>query len=163
MGRRILVVGGNAAGLSAAARAKREDPGAEVVVFETTQTPSVSNCNFSYVLSGRVNKLTRVLSHPPKYFTERGIDLRTGVKVLEVDPVRRRVKTESDGASGEESCDRLVYCADGPATAYRRSTPTPIWKNSSAGWKRKVRWRSSAAVLAGCRWPRPWRKRETSP
>ncbi len=111
MGRRILVVGGNAAGLSAAARAKREDPGAEVVVFETTQTPSVSNCNFSYVLSGRVNKLTRVLSHPPKYFTERGIDLRTGVKVLEVDPVRRRVKTESDGASGEESCDRLVYCA----------------------------------------------------
>ncbi|MCX7020836.1 MAG: NAD(P)-binding protein, partial [bacterium] len=85
MGRRILVVGGNAAGLSAAARAKREDPRAEVVVLEATDTPAVSNCNFSYVLSGRVEKLGRVLSHPPEYFMERGVDLRTGVTVTEND------------------------------------------------------------------------------
>ncbi len=111
MARRILVVGGNAAGLSAAARARREDPGAEVVVFETTQTPSVSNCNFSYVLSGRVQRLTRVQAHPLTYFTERGIDLRTGVKVIEVDPVRRRVRTESAEGKSEEEYDRLVYCA----------------------------------------------------
>ncbi|HUT97949.1 MAG TPA: FAD-dependent oxidoreductase [bacterium] len=111
MGRRILVVGGNAAGLSAAARAKREDPRAEVTVLEATETPSVSNCNFSYVLSGRVEKLTRVLSHPPKYFTERGVDLRTGVTVTEIDPIRRRVGTESAGGAGEEAYDKLVYCA----------------------------------------------------
>jgi NADPH-dependent 2,4-dienoyl-CoA reductase/sulfur reductase-like enzyme len=111
MGRRILVVGGNAAGLSAAARAKREDPRAEVVVLEATETPAVSNCNFSYVLSGRVKKLSRVQVHPPEYFTERGIELRTGVTVTEIDPVRRRVGTESGGGAGEEAYDRLVYCA----------------------------------------------------
>jgi len=111
MARRILVVGGNAAGLSAAARARREDPDAETVVLEATDTPAVSNCNFSYVLSGRVKKLTRVLAHPPEYFTGRGINLRTGVTVTEADPIRRRVKIESEGASGEEAYDRLVYCA----------------------------------------------------
>jgi NADPH-dependent 2,4-dienoyl-CoA reductase/sulfur reductase-like enzyme len=111
MARRILVVGGNAAGLSAAARAKREDPGAEVVVLEATGTPAVSNCNFSYVLSGRVKKPSRVLAHPPEYFAERGIVLRTGVTVTEVDTVRRRVRTESADGEGEEAYDRLVYCA----------------------------------------------------
>jgi NADPH-dependent 2,4-dienoyl-CoA reductase/sulfur reductase-like enzyme len=112
MTRRILVVGGNAAGLSAAARAAREDPAAEVVVFEATDTPAVSNCNFSYVLSGKVKEVQAVLAHPPGYFSEkRGIDLRTGVAVVEVDPVRRRARTESEGGAGEEGYDRLVYCA----------------------------------------------------
>lgn len=120
--RTIVVVGGNAAGLAAASRAKRSDPTARVIVFEAGPTPSVSNCNFSYVLSGKLDGPSRVVAHPPGYFTARGLELELESPVVEVRSTERRLRVEPrGGAAYEAAYDRLVYCAG--ALARRLEVP----------------------------------------
>lgn len=111
--KRIAVVGANAAGLAAASRAKRRDPAAEIVVLEAGSVPSVSNCNFAYVLSGRLDDPARVVAHPPEYFSNgRGLDLRLQSPVVEVQPARRLLRVAPQAAAPYElSYDRLVYTA----------------------------------------------------
>ena len=112
----IAVVGGNAAGLAAASRAKRSDPTARVVVFEAGPTPGVSNCNFSYVLSGKLDGPSRVVAHPSGYFTARGLELELESPVVEVRTAQRRLRVEPrNGAAYEADYDRLIYCAGGLA------------------------------------------------
>jgi NADPH-dependent 2,4-dienoyl-CoA reductase/sulfur reductase-like enzyme len=81
----FVVVGGDAAGLSAASKCKREDPDREVVVFERGQWVSYAHCGTPYFVKGEVERLGDLLSLSPEEIDERGIDLRRGHEVLAVD------------------------------------------------------------------------------
>lgn len=112
----IVIVGGNAAGLAAASRARRVKPQARIVVLEASATPGVSNCNFSYVLSGKLKDPGRVVVHPPSFFIERGLELHLESPVVEVRSAERRLRLDPSSTSlGEPSWDALVYCAGGLA------------------------------------------------
>jgi len=103
---RLLVIGGVAAGLSAAARARRIDAGLEIVVLEKGSTVSYGACGLPYYLEGRVRAAEQLIVHTPEYFRkERNILVRTGARVVSIAHPRRQVVLES----GERvPYDRLV-------------------------------------------------------
>jgi NADPH-dependent 2,4-dienoyl-CoA reductase/sulfur reductase-like enzyme len=103
---RLLVIGGVAAGLSAAARARRIDPGLEIVVLEKGDTISYGACGLPYYVEGRVRNADDLIVYTPEYFRkERNIAVRTGAAVASIAHARREVSL-----SGGERIhyDRLV-------------------------------------------------------
>ena len=79
----LVVIGGVAAGLSAAARARRLDPRLEIVVLEKGPVISYGACGLPYFVEGRVREASQLIVYTPEYFRkERNIDVRTGARVV---------------------------------------------------------------------------------
>jgi NADPH-dependent 2,4-dienoyl-CoA reductase/sulfur reductase-like enzyme len=95
----FVVVGGDAAGLSAASKFNREQSGRDVVVFEKGRWVSYAHCGTPYFVKGEVEELTDLLSLSPEEITERGIDLRREHEVVGVDSDAETVTVET--ADGE--------------------------------------------------------------
>jgi NADPH-dependent 2,4-dienoyl-CoA reductase/sulfur reductase-like enzyme len=103
---RLLVIGGTAAGLSAAARARRLDPALEIVVLEKGEVVSFGACGLPYFVEGRVREPEQLTVYTPEYFRrERNITVRAGAEVVSIAHGRREVQLRS----GERvHYDRLV-------------------------------------------------------
>jgi len=113
----LVVVGGDAAGLSAASEARRRDPSRPVVVLERSAHVSYSACGLPYWLGGVVPRREDLVAVPAEELRlRRGIDLRTGCEALWVDPAARRVGT----AAGEVAYDALVIATGA------RPVPPPV-------------------------------------
>ncbi|MEZ3164392.1 FAD-dependent oxidoreductase [Halorubrum sp. RMP-47] len=91
----FVVVGADAAGLSAASKFRREAPDREVVVFEKGRWISYAYCGMPYFIAGYVDRMSDLLSLSPDEVDERGIDLRRGHEVVAVDPDAKRVTVET--------------------------------------------------------------------
>src|ERR1035438_8196503 len=92
----LVVIGGVAAGLSAAARARRTDPRLEIVVLEKGPAISYAACGLPYFIEGRVREVEELIAYTPERFRkERKIDVRTGARVMEISHPRREVVLES--------------------------------------------------------------------
>jgi NADPH-dependent 2,4-dienoyl-CoA reductase/sulfur reductase-like enzyme len=106
----IVVIGGNAAGLTAASRARRLDPRLEITVLEKSPHISYSTCGIPYYLAGDVSTDQLVSFTPARLKTERNIEARTNVQVEEVLPSRRRVlgRRTDTGESVSIQYDRLL-------------------------------------------------------
>jgi NADPH-dependent 2,4-dienoyl-CoA reductase/sulfur reductase-like enzyme len=93
----FVVVGGDAAGMSAASKAKRDDPDLEVVVFERGHWVSYGACGLPYYIKGEIQSLDELVSVTPEEFCEeRDIDLRMGHEVVDIDPETRTVTAHSE-------------------------------------------------------------------
>jgi NADPH-dependent 2,4-dienoyl-CoA reductase/sulfur reductase-like enzyme len=90
-----VVVGADAAGLSAASKFRREAPDREVVVFEKGRWISYAYCGMPYFIARYVDRMSDLLSLSPDEVDERGIDLRRGHEVVAVDPDAKRVTVET--------------------------------------------------------------------
>ena len=112
---RLVVIGGVAAGLSAAARARRIDPGLEIVVLEKGPVISYGACGLPYYLEGRVRHTQQLVVYTPEYFRkERNITVRTGARVVSISHPRREVVLDN----GERvRYDRLVIATGARARA----------------------------------------------
>jgi len=106
---RIVIVGGVAAGLSAALQARRADPSAEITVLEKGKRISYGACGLPYLLEGRVASIDQLVVHPPAYFEkEHNVRIRTQCEVVAIEHARR----EAVLASGERvRYERLVWAA----------------------------------------------------
>ena len=92
----LVVIGGVAAGLSAAARARRLDPRLEIVVLEKGPVISYGACGLPYFVEGRVRDANNLVTYTPEYFRrERKIDVRTGARAVAISHARREVALES--------------------------------------------------------------------
>jgi CoA-dependent NAD(P)H sulfur oxidoreductase len=92
----LVVIGGNAAGLSAASRARRLDPQLEIVVLERGPVVSYGACGLPFLLEGRVARPEDLIVHTPEYFRrERKLDVRTGADVAAIGHPRREVELAS--------------------------------------------------------------------
>ncbi len=113
----FVVVGADAAGLSAASKFRREAPDREVVAFEKGRWISFAYCGMPYFIEGRVERLSNLLSLSPSEVDERGIDLRRGHEVTAVDPTAKRVTVETaDGDTVEQPYGDLLVATGGRAT-----------------------------------------------
>lgn len=112
---RLIVIGGVAAGLSAAARARRLDPSLEIVVLEKGPVISYGACGLPYLVEGRVRSSEELIVYTPEYFArERNITVRTGARVTAILHPRREVQLEN----GERlHYDRLVVATGARAFA----------------------------------------------
>ena len=70
-GKKIIVVGGNAAGPAAAAKAKRVNPNAKVILFEAANFISTGTCEIPYVLSGEINSYEDIVYYSAGTFLNR--------------------------------------------------------------------------------------------
>jgi NADPH-dependent 2,4-dienoyl-CoA reductase/sulfur reductase-like enzyme len=104
----FVVVGGDAAGLSAASKCRREDPDREVVVFERGNWISYAHCGTPYYVKGAVEALTDMLSLSPEDAAERGIDLRRNHEVTAVNTDERTVTVEGLEGEFEQPYDDLL-------------------------------------------------------
>jgi len=104
----FVVVGGDAAGLSAASKLKREDPDREVVVFEKGNWVSYAHCGMPYYVKGEVDSLTDLLSLTPEDIVERDIRLRRRHEVVDVDPEGRTVTVEGPSERFEQPYGDLL-------------------------------------------------------
>lgn len=104
MTRRLIIVGGIAAGLSAASKAKRLRPDMEVTVYEKSGFVSTGACGLPYYIGGNVREAQELLAISQEDLRKRGISVLTGHEVLQVDPAAKSVEI-LDLSSGKKMTD----------------------------------------------------------
>ncbi|MEB3780296.1 MAG: FAD-dependent oxidoreductase [Desulfurococcales archaeon] len=120
---RVVVIGGGAAGMATASRAKRLNPSLDVTVFERSRWVSFAFCGVPYYVGCVVKRLSDLLYYPLEEFTvKRGIDVRLETRVVDVDVGEKKVYyRDAKGREGEVGWDILVL-----ATGARSKAPK-IW------------------------------------
>ncbi len=109
MTRRILVVGGDAAGMTAASTAKRAlGDAADVVVFERGTDTSYSACGIPYWVAGEVGTRDALVVRTPEGHRARGLDVRTGHEVVALDPDGGRILVRTSRGEEWHAYDDLV-------------------------------------------------------
>jgi NADPH-dependent 2,4-dienoyl-CoA reductase/sulfur reductase-like enzyme len=106
---RIVVVGGVAGGMSAAARARRLDEHAEIVVLERGEHVSFANCGLPYYVGGEIATPSALLVQTPQSLKAAlNLDVRTGHEVDAIDTVARTVTVHSAHGTQTLGYDALV-------------------------------------------------------
>ena len=108
---KVVIIGGVAGGATAAARLRRLDEKAEIVVFERSGYVSYANCGLPYYIGGAIadpDALT--LQTPESFFSRFRVDMRVRCEALSIDPERKtvRVKNLDTGEEFEECYDKLL-------------------------------------------------------
>jgi NADPH-dependent 2,4-dienoyl-CoA reductase/sulfur reductase-like enzyme len=107
---RLIVVGGDAAGMSAASQAKRMGKDElEVIALERGHYTSYSACGIPYWVGGEVDG-DHLVARTPEQHRANGIDMRTRIEVESIDLDTQTIKTRNvdTGTTGEEAFDDLV-------------------------------------------------------
>ncbi len=126
---KLVVIGGDAAGMSAASQArKRLGDRLDVVVFERGHFTSYSACGIPYWIGGFVKDRSALVARSPEAHRGAGIDVRIRHEVVGIDVDRREVVAHDreTGATVRESYDHLVY-ATGAVPV------TPEWAQVTGG------------------------------
>lgn len=92
---RVVVVGGDAAGMTAAATASRGVEPVEIVAFERGAHTSYAACGLPYLVGGVVDEAARLVARSPEEHRKRGIDVRTLHEVVAIDTGAREVEVRS--------------------------------------------------------------------
>jgi NADH oxidase (H2O2-forming) len=107
MGDRICVIGGGAAGISAASMAKRTNQDATVIICTEYEDVAYSPCGIPYVLAREIPDFERLFLAGPEQYDAAGIDLRRETVVTEVNATDRTMT-----ANGQVlPWDKLIICS----------------------------------------------------
>lgn len=107
----IIVVGGNAAGPAAAAKAKRTAPESNVILFEAGNFISTGTCELPYVLSGEIKNFEEIVFYNPESFEkEKGVKVYLNHLVEKIDRVNKKITVRNliTGQVYENDYDRLI-------------------------------------------------------
>lgn len=113
---KYLIVGGVAAGMSAATRLRRLDESSEIIVFERGGYVSYANCGLPYYIGDAITERERLVVQTPESFRKLfNIEVRTGNEVIAVhsDNEFIRVKDHESGREYDESFDKLLLAPGG--------------------------------------------------
>lgn len=92
MAERLVVIGGDAGGMSAVAQARRlRGDDLEVVVLERTGHTSYAACGLPYLVAGEVGDADELVARSPEEFREQGVDVRTHHEAVAIDTAERTV------------------------------------------------------------------------
>lgn len=116
-GRRVLIVGGVAGGASCAARLRRLDETAEIVVFDRGPYVAFANCGLPYFVGDVIVDERKLLVASPELFRDRfNIAVHTDSDVIDIDPVARTL-TVHDMPSGKDRVERYDELVLSPGAA----------------------------------------------
>ncbi len=94
--RKLVVIGGDAAGMTAASKIRREQPEREIVVFERGNHTSYAACGMPYYIGGLIDSEENLIVRKPEVFRKKQhIDVRIRHEVTEIDTVKKRVKVRN--------------------------------------------------------------------
>lgn len=109
MAERYLIIGGNAAGMSAAFKARRLDRDADIVVYEAGGEISVGACGIPYYVAGEFDSLDTMRARTPDAVAAAGIELHLYTKITAVDSENQRISgISSTGAPIEDTYTKLL-------------------------------------------------------
>lgn len=105
-----IIVGGVAGGATAAARIRRADEQAEIILFEKGKYISYANCGLPYYIGGAITEREKLFVQTPASFGGRfNIDVRVENEVVGIDTIAKRVEVRrADGSTYAESFDKLL-------------------------------------------------------
>ncbi|MFA6291106.1 MAG: FAD-dependent oxidoreductase [Victivallales bacterium] len=110
---KILVIGGVAGGMSAAARARRLGEDSKIIVFERGNHVSFANCGLPYHIGGEIKKREALLLQTPESLQKiLNLDVRTNQEVVKIDRIAKKitVKDLKENRQYDEIYDKLVLC-----------------------------------------------------
>ncbi|HIZ03231.1 MAG TPA: FAD-dependent oxidoreductase [Candidatus Borkfalkia avistercoris] len=109
---KVVIIGGVAGGATAAARLRRLNEEAEIVVLERGGYVSYANCGLPYYIGGVIRERAKLLLQTPESFKRRfNVDVRVKNEAVEIlrDQKQVRVRRTEDGSEYSESYDKLIY------------------------------------------------------
>ncbi|KAF2518777.1 FAD-dependent oxidoreductase [Flavobacterium salilacus subsp. salilacus] len=117
-GNKLVIIGGDAAGMSAASKVRREQPDREIIVFEQSRYTSYSACGIPYFISEIVKTAEELIVRSPEEFRNKyNINVKTLHRVTNVDTKNKKVKVFDIGNDTEfwEEYDQLLIATGGKA------------------------------------------------
>jgi NADPH-dependent 2,4-dienoyl-CoA reductase/sulfur reductase-like enzyme/peroxiredoxin family protein/TusA-related sulfurtransferase/rhodanese-related sulfurtransferase len=111
MSKKIVIIGGVAGGASTAARLRRQDETAEIVLLERGEYISYANCGLPYHVGDVIQDRDALLLQTPEKMKGRfNVDVRTGNEVTAIDRAKKEVtiRRAADGSVYQENYDKLV-------------------------------------------------------
>lgn len=88
---KIIIIGAQAAGASAAAKAKRRDPNATICIYEKSDIVSFGACGLPYFIGNHFGDENEMISRTPEQFAKDGIEIKTLHEVIAIDPNLKKV------------------------------------------------------------------------
>lgn len=111
---KFLIIGGDAAGMSAASKAKRNNPEISVTVLEKTADVSYSACGMPYNIADDIREIDDLVVRHAHVFREKNnIDLKLGHMVEGIDPSKKTVTGKNMEGDFEYSYDNLLIATGG--------------------------------------------------
>ncbi|PIQ28504.1 hypothetical protein COW36_12995 [bacterium (Candidatus Blackallbacteria) CG17_big_fil_post_rev_8_21_14_2_50_48_46] len=112
----IVIIGGDAAGMSAAMQIRRRQPEWKITVFEKGENTSYGACGIPYYFSGDVESLDKLVVISPEGFRKKGVDVQTGHEVIAIDPDQKQVSVRTpEGTDITQSYDKLLIATGAKA------------------------------------------------
>ena len=94
--KRILIIGGVAAGTSAASKARRIDPDAEIKIIQEEPVVSYGACGIPYVIEGLIDDFNRLIARPAERFKNKyDIDVIANTRAVKIDRLNKKVYAEA--------------------------------------------------------------------
>lgn len=114
---KIIIIGGIAAGMSAAAKFRRLDKDAEIKVYEKTPIVSFGACGLPYFVGGFFDNENQMIARKPEKFKETGIDISIEHEVLSIDVPSKKitVKNLKTDETFEDSYNKLMIATGASA------------------------------------------------
>lgn len=107
---KYLIIGGVAGGATAAARLRRIDENAEIILFEKGKHISFANCGLPYYIGNTIEQREALFLQTPTSFGDRfNVDIRNNQEVISIDPNKKSVQVKrANGKIYEETYDKLL-------------------------------------------------------
>ncbi|MGM0606779.1 MAG: FAD-dependent oxidoreductase [Candidatus Muiribacteriota bacterium] len=115
----VIVIGGNAAGLSAAMEAKRQNPSFKITVFEKGEFISYGACGLPYYLGGMLENPDDLMAKPPSYFEKKDVKVYKNTPVIDINSRDRKITALFNNKEQEFGWDKLIIATG----AYPRKLP----------------------------------------
>jgi NADPH-dependent 2,4-dienoyl-CoA reductase/sulfur reductase-like enzyme len=108
---KIIIIGGVAGGATTAARLRRRDENAEIIMYEKGDYISYANCGLPYYIGDTISERERLFVQTPESFKGLlNIDVKTGHEVITINKEEKRVTVlnHKTGKTFENNYDKLV-------------------------------------------------------
>lgn len=113
---KIVIIGGDAAGMSAAMQIRRRQPEWQVIVFEKGKDTSYGACGIPYFFGGEVEHLDELVVVTPEAFHKKGVDVRIEHEVMAVLPEHKQVQVRNaQGETFTQDYDKLLIATGAQA------------------------------------------------
>ena len=113
MAKKLLIIGGVAAGMSAAAKARRVDPELEITVYTDDEYISYAGCGLPYFIGGRFKEKASLIARTAEEFAAQNIIVKTGIRAEEIKADTKTIvlKDLKNDQVFTDQYDRLIIAA----------------------------------------------------
>jgi len=154
--KRILIIGGVAAGTSAASKARRIDPDADIKIIQEEPVVSYGACGMPYVIEGLIDDFNKLIARPAERFKNKyNIDIITNTRAIKIDGLNKKVYAETLNHSynGNEcsnaASNRLILGYDSLVIATGARSVVPKIKGIFVNDDTNIRVNKSSTIVKG--------------